>query len=187
MLFIPASPRLTFALMSGGDAPLLFEVDQDADVMRYINGGKLTSMQTIVEVMLPRMATYRQPERGYGIWQIRRYEDNAYLGWVLIRPMGFNSATPSTEDVEIGWRFKRQYWGQGYASEAASAVSEAVVANNPALQYLSAIAMPDNAGSIGVMRKLGMQFIKRYLHRDALGEVDAVLYRKSLKGAKDGM
>ena len=30
------------------------------------------------------------------------------------------------------------------------------------------------------MRKLGMQFIKRYMHQDALGEVDAVLYRKHI-------
>ena len=180
MLQVPATERLHFALLSEQDAQLFFEVDQDAEVMRYINGGKLTSMQTIVEVMLPRMAQYRDAERGFGIWQVRRTVDNAYLGWVLIRPMGFNSATPSNDDVEIGWRFKREYWGQGVASEAAKAVADAVLANNPNVQYLSAIAMPENAGSIGVMYKLGMQFIKRFMHRDALGDVDAVLYQKKL-------
>ncbi|WP_413229078.1 GNAT family N-acetyltransferase [Arsukibacterium sp.] len=56
-------------------------------------------------------------ERGYGIWQVRRNGDDACLGWVLIRPMGFNSQAPSTDDVEIGWRFKREYWGRGYATE----------------------------------------------------------------------
>ncbi|WP_397471609.1 GNAT family N-acetyltransferase, partial [Rheinheimera sp.] len=117
---------------------------------------------------------------GYGIWQVRRSVDNVYLGWVLIRPMGFNTATPSCDDVEIGWRLKRGYWGRGYASEAAGAVADVVLANNPNIQSLSAIAMPDNAGSIGVMRKLGMQFIKRFMHRDALGDVDAVLYQKKL-------
>ena len=180
MLQVPATERLHFALLSEQDAQLFFEVDQDAEVMRYINGGKLTSMQTIVEVMLPRMAQYRDAERGFGIWQVRRTADNVYLGWVLIRPMGFNSATPSNDDVEIGWRFKREYWGQGVASEAAKAVADAVLANNPNVQYLSAIAMPENAGSIGVMHKLGMQFIKRFMHRDALGDVDAVLYQKKL-------
>ena len=183
MLQIGATTRLHFTLLSEQDAQLLFEVDQDAEVMRYINGGTLTSMQTIVEVMLPRMAHYRNPVLGYGIWQVRRNDDNAYLGWVLIRPMGFNSQTPSTDDVEIGWRFKCQYWGCGYASEAAAAVAQAVLAHNPKVQFLSAIAMPDNAGSIGVMRKLGMQFVKRYLHCDALGDVDAVLYRMAVNAA----
>lgn len=177
MVNIPSSSRLSFQLLSEHDAALLFEVDQDEEVMRYINGGTCTSMQTIMEVMLPRMAKYRNPAAGYGIWQVRRQADDAYLGWVLIRPMGFNTATPSTDDVEIGWRFKRDYWGQGYASEAALAVAKAVLAQNQHVKYLSAIAMPDNLGSIGVMRKLGMQFIKRYIHQDALGDVDAVLYR----------
>ena len=180
MFAIPSSPRLSFTLLTEQDAELLFEVDQDEEVMRYLNGGKRTSMQQITEIFLPRMAKYRNPERGFGIWQVRRLEDNTYLGWVLIRPMGFNTATPSEDDVELGWRFMRPYWGQGYASEAAEAVALAVTANNPAVNNLSAIAMPDNAGSIGVMRKLGMQFIKRYLHQDALGEVDAVLYRKHI-------
>uniref|UniRef100_A0A486XVZ9 GCN5-related N-acetyltransferase n=1 Tax=Rheinheimera sp. BAL341 TaxID=1708203 RepID=A0A486XVZ9_9GAMM len=181
MLQISATTRLHFSLLSEQDATLFFEVDQDTEVMRYINGGKLTSMQTIVEVMLPRMAQYRDATSGYGIWQVRRSDDNAYLGWVLIRPMGFHTSTPSSDDVEIGWRLKREYWGQGYASEAAKAVADAVVANNNNVQFLSAIAMPDNAGSIGVMRKLAMQFIKRFVHRDALGDVDAVLYRKSVR------
>lgn len=179
MLQIPATARLNFTLLSEHDAPLLFEVDQDEEVMRYLNGGKRTSMQQIVEIFLPRMAQYRNPERGFGIWQVCRVEDNAYLGWVLIRPMGFNTATPSSDDVELGWRFKRDYWGLGYASEAARAVAETVLAHNSGVRYVSAITTPDNAGSIGVMRKLGMQFIKRYLHQDALGEVDAVLYRKN--------
>ena len=30
---------------------------------------------------------------------------------------------------------------------------------------------------IAASNRLGMQFVKRYLHRDALGDVDAVLYR----------
>ncbi|MDX1390863.1 MAG: GNAT family N-acetyltransferase [Rheinheimera sp.] len=185
MLSVPDSARLRFALLSDQDAQLLFDVDQDSEVMRYINGGTCTSMQTIINIMLPRMALYRDPLSGFGIWQVRRLSDEAYLGWVLIRPMDFTSATPSRTDVEIGWRFKRDYWGQGYASEAAQAIATAVLAQHAAVQYLSAIALPDNTGSIGVMRKLGMQFIKRYLHRDALGEHDAVLYRKKLMGAAD--
>ena len=60
---------------------------------------------------------------------------------------------------------------------------DAVLRHNPQLQYVSAIAMPDNTASIGVMRKLGMQFVKRYMHQDALGDVDAVLYRMSIGGS----
>ncbi|MBV2128741.1 GNAT family N-acetyltransferase [Arsukibacterium indicum] len=184
MIQVPATERLSFALLCQQDAQLLFDVDQDEEVMRYLNGGKRTSMQAIKEIFLPRMVQYRDSSRGFGIWQVRRRADDAYLGWVLIRPMGFNTTTPSADDVEIGWRFKREYWGRGYASEAARAVADAVLAHNCQVRFLSAIAMPDNAGSIGVMRKLGMQFVKRFLHRDALGEVDAVLYRQEINTKK---
>lgn len=177
MLQVANSNRLTFQLMTAEDAPLLFELDQDVEVMRYINGGTATSMQTIVEVLLPRMAKYYDPDRGFGIWQVRRQADNVYLGWVLIRPMGFNTESPSTEDLELGWRFKREYWGQGYATEAATAVANAVLTHNRQYQWLSAMAMPGNGGSIAVMKKLGMSFVKQYVHQDALGDVEVVLYR----------
>lgn len=180
MLRVQDTDRLNFTLLSMQDAELLYEVDQDEEVMRYLNGGKRSSMTDIEQVMLPRMAKYLDPARGFGIWQVRRLSDQAYLGWVLIRPMGFDTDAPAKDDVEIGWRFKRAFWGQGYASEAAQAVAQAVLADNPQVHYLSAIAVEDNLGSIGVMRKLGMQFVKKYRHRDSFGELDAVLYRLAI-------
>jgi|GEM_PF-6471142 len=53
---IKNSKRLSYALMGSDDADLLFELDQDIEVMRYINGGEMTSMQDIHHVFLPRMA-----------------------------------------------------------------------------------------------------------------------------------
>ncbi|MCC5826326.1 GNAT family N-acetyltransferase [Alkalimonas sp.] len=180
MLRVPNIDRLSFTLLTMQDAELLYEVDQDEAVMRYLNGGKRSSMADIEQTMLPRMAKYLDPALGFGIWQVRRLSDQAYLGWVLIRPMGFDTDTPASDDVEIGWRFKRAFWGQGYASEAAQAVAKPVLADKPQVHYLSAIAVEDNLGSIGVMRKLGMQFVKKYRHRDSLGELDAVLYSLKL-------
>lgn len=177
MFYIANSERLSFRLVAPQDADLLHQVDQDEEVMHYINGGCCSSMQTITEVMIPRMMLYRDPELGFGIWQIKRISDQNFLGWVLIRPLNFNTASPSLDSLEIGWRLMRPYWNQGYASEAALAIARAVLADKPQRTYLTAIAMPENIGSIRVMKKLGMQFNKRFLHRDALGEVDAVLYQ----------
>ena len=76
MLQITPSSRLNFVLMSMQDADLLHLVDQDEEVMRYLNGGKRSSMQQIQDVMMPRMALYRDEQTGFGIWQVRRSEDN---------------------------------------------------------------------------------------------------------------
>ena len=42
-LQIPASTRLQYRLLDAHDSELLFELDQDEAVMRFINGGRKTS------------------------------------------------------------------------------------------------------------------------------------------------
>ncbi len=185
---IPASRRLTFRLLDKQDAELLFRLDQDPAVMQYINGGVPSSMQDIVQRMLPRMQAYRDPVKGFGIYGVfarealmltsgQQLAKGDYLGWVLVRPMNFFTTGAEPDDLELGWRFFRHCWRQGIASEAAATVA-AVVAKQPGIARLSAIALPDNHGSVAVMQKLGMSYVKRYIHRDPLGDYDVVLYSK---------
>lgn len=187
---IPASQRLTFRLLDAQDAELLFRLDQDPAVMHYINGGVPSTMQDIVQRMLPRMQAYRNPAKGYGIYGVFAREAimltdgqslaaGDYLGWVLVRPMNFFTTGAEPDDLELGWRFFRHCWRQGIASEAAAAVA-AVLAGQPGIRKLSAIALPDNHGSVAVMKKLGMSYVKRYIHRDPLGDYDVVLYSKTV-------
>ena len=196
-MHIPATSRLHFRLLSQDDAGLLFEVDQDELVMKYINGGHKSSWQDIEQRMLPRMQAYRDVVLGYGLYGIFANEPSApwldqtsahpdYVGWVLVRPMNFFTSGAEHDNLELGWRLKRACWGHGIASEAASAIARevcnqrrhlAMTQQAPAVTQFSAIALPDNHASTGVMKKLGMRYIKRYIHRDPLGDYDVVLYR----------
>lgn len=198
---IPSTLRLSFQLMSDTDAGLLYDVDQDELVMRFINGGHKSSWQDIEQRMLPRMQAYRNPQLGYGIYAVFAKQalaspDNhvelsvgAYLGWILVRPMNFFTTGAEHDNLELGWRFKRECWGLGIASEAAAAVAQSVVKQRLPLntavpiRALSAIALPDNHASVGVMKKLGMQYVKRYIHHDPLGDYDVVLYQQSVSAA----
>ena len=56
---IADSNRLCFRMITEKDVQLLFQLDQDPEVMRYINGGTATTMQAIEEVYLPRLNAYR--------------------------------------------------------------------------------------------------------------------------------
>lgn len=162
--------------MNADDAQLLFDLDNDPAVMKYLTRGKISSMKTIKDVFIPRMQAYRNELKGWGLWQVNTIADDAFIGWVLIRPMGFFDGEIDYSDIEIGWRFKRSSWGNGYASEAASAVATQI-AKQPEVKTLSATALSDNSGSINVMKKLGMAFITEYSHTDDEGEQMAVLYR----------
>lgn len=183
-LQIPASARLQYRLLDANDSELLFELDQDEAVMRFINGGRKTSRAEIAQRLLPRMLSYRDPLKGYGLWQVCSKADNqqlpaAYLGWILVRPMGFFSDQPSSDNLELGWRFKQHAWGQGFATEAAHAVM-AALAQQGTVRYFSALADPDNSGSIAVMKKLGMQFIRQQQVQDPLGAHLAVIYQTAV-------
>ena len=177
---IANSQRLSFRLMGQEDAQLLFQLDQDSDVMLFINGGIPNSMADIHAIYLPRMKAFTNAEQGWGLWQVSEKTTQEYLGWVLVRPMDFFSDAPKFKDLELGWRFFKSTWGKGYATEAAQAICTALAKNND-IDYLSAIAVEDNVGSINIMNKIGMNFVKKYLHEDPLGDAEVVLYQMSVK------
>jgi RimJ/RimL family protein N-acetyltransferase len=57
--------------------------------------------------------------------------------------------------VEIGWRLAREHWGNGYASEAASACLRFGF-EKLTLKQIVAFTVPLNKRSIGVMERIGM-------------------------------
>ncbi|WP_251602687.1 GNAT family N-acetyltransferase [Pseudoalteromonas sp. NCCP-2140] len=171
---IARTARLSFRLMDENDAELLYELDNDPEVMKHLTRGKVSTMQGIKEVFIPRLNAYRNEQKGWGLWQVNIIESNIFIGWVLVRPMGFFEQ-PDFSDLEIGWRFKKMSWGKGYASEAALAIAKAV-SEPEEVKSLSATALKDNLGSIKVMEKLGLKFVKNYNHKDEQGELPAVLY-----------
>jgi len=188
-LRVPDSARLSFRLLDQHDAQVLFDVDQDPEVMRYLNAGICTPMEQIEQRMMPRMLAYRKPGLGHGIWQVSTRDDcealpARYIGWILVRPMGFFSDHPEPDNLELGWRFKRESWGLGFASEAASAVAEAVASHAAAadtpVRAFSALAVPENLASIAVMKRLGMQFVSQRLHQDPMWTAEIVEYSKQL-------
>ncbi len=165
--------------MNDQDADLLYQLDQDIEVMRYINGGEMTSREDIQQVFLPRMASYTNAEKGWGLWKVTVSDSDEFIGWILVRPMDFFSEKPQWDNLELGWRFMQKAWGHGYATEAASAIMHKLRARGLAKQF-SAIAMPGNQASIQIMKKLGMTYLKTDINKDPLGDVEVVYYQTSV-------
>lgn len=178
---IPNSNRLSYKLIDESDSEFLFQLDQNPEVMRYINGGSMTSREDIKNKFIPRHDAYKNQIKGWGLWKVTITENQQDIGWILARPMDFFSENPIWDDIELGWRFLQSTWGKGYASEAAIQIHQAL-AQLPENKFFSAIAMHGNDGSVGVMKKMGMKYIKSYVHSDAqLGDLDVVLYRMENK------
>jgi RimJ/RimL family protein N-acetyltransferase len=90
---------------------------------------------------------------GYAFAAAERKADGAFIGMVGIQTLDLNlSFCPC---VEIGWRLPRALWGQGYATEAASAWLDYGF-DVLGLAEIVAFTDRDNYRSLAVMRRLGM-------------------------------
>lgn len=90
---------------------------------------------------------------GFGIWAIVDKGKGVLLG-----RCGLNLIT-ETSEVEVDFVLGRDWWGRGYATEAAKAAL-AHGFENLKLDRIMALAKPDNTASRRVMEKIGMKYLR---------------------------
>jgi ribosomal-protein-alanine N-acetyltransferase len=91
--------------------------------------------------------------RGWGLWAVEIPGVAAFAGFTGFSPVPFEA--PFTPAVEIGWRFARAHWGQGYATEAARAALAFGFEMLPFDGYVSFTSV-GNTRSRAVMARIGM-------------------------------
>jgi RimJ/RimL family protein N-acetyltransferase len=92
-------------------------------------------------------------ERGFGAWAVEVPGTAAFVGYVGLAVPRFEA--PFTPCVEIGWRLAREFWGRGFATEAARAAL-AFGFEQVGLQEIVSFTVPGNLRSRHVMEKIGM-------------------------------
>lgn len=93
---------------------------------------------------------------GIGFAVAERRADGAFVGMVGLSRVRFGEPGPLEGALEIGWRLPRGAWGQGYATEAAAGWLAHGFGTLGAAEIV-AFAVPANARSLAVMRRLGMR------------------------------
>jgi len=101
-----------------------------------------------------RRAGAELKERGFGLWAVEAPGEAPFIGYVgLLDPYFRAHFTPA---IEIGWRLAFDHWGQGYATEAASAVL-GLAFGRFALTEIVSYTSHHNRRSRRVMERLGMR------------------------------
>lgn len=140
--------NLTLSPCCPGDRADFIDLELDPEVMRFLNGGAVDHERTD-----PKDVTFLMP-RGTEtyVWTARRTVNGEFVGWLCLFP-------ESETIAEIGYRLRRKDWGQGLASEAASAL---VNWGFRAVGYdkIVACTMAVNHGSRRVLEKIGLTYAR---------------------------
>lgn len=148
--------RLRLRRFMESDVENLFELDNDRDVMRYINGGTPTAIDVIRDEILPGFLEYDDGLLAYGFWAVIGRQEGDFLGWVSLRPL-----EGTLREASLGYRLHKAAWGKGYATEAARALLDQGF-GEMGLERVSATTYEKNVASCRVMEKLGMKLVRRF-------------------------
>ena len=159
------------------DAEALAPMYADPEVMRYVGDGRTLS-RTDTERSVRRMIE-RWEADGFGLFTTVRKHDGAVIGRVGLLVWNSETWEPTTRadgadvptEVEVGYTLARDYWGQGYATEAAGAVRDYALRELGA-ERLIALIIRGNSASENVARKLGLEYERDVL----LGRREAQLF-----------
>ena len=162
--------RLLIRDIAEADAELLFDLDSDPEVMRYIGPRPAADVQSYRD----RTRTVYIPWQSHS-WQGVRIvldrETRDFLGWVFIRNAAASVDAKDLgwirpDEVEVGYRYRRSAWGRGFATEAAKPFIEMALAD-PEIAAVVACARAGNAGSLRVLEKLGLQRVGEVMLPDS--------------------
>jgi len=161
------------------DAHALAPMYADPDVMRYVGDGRTLS-RAETERSVKRMIE-RWDADGFGLFTTVRKDDGAVIGRVGLLVWNTETWEPTTRaeapdgatEVEVGYTLGRDYWGQGFATEAAGAVRDYAL-GELAADRLIALIIHGNTASENVARKLGLEYERNIL----LGRREAQLFAR---------
>jgi RimJ/RimL family protein N-acetyltransferase len=154
------TPRLKLRMFQLDDWQPLSKMFAREDFVRYT----LKDPQT-------EWASWRILASYVGHWQLRSFGPYAVeekSSGKLVGPVGlyYPGDWPG---LEIMWSIAPEFWGKGYASEAAAKVKQAAI--EAGVERLISLIDPENARSIALAKRLGAVYEKTIPFRDGVADV----------------
>ncbi|MET9410033.1 GNAT family N-acetyltransferase [Streptomyces sp. NPDC002935] len=153
------TPRLLLRRWNDDDLAPMADINADSQVMRWIDDGSVRDLDETAEAI--EQWEEEWDEEGFGLFAVELLASGEMAGFAgLSVPEYLPEVLPA---VAISWRFGSQFWGQGYASEAAHATLEFALQDRGLDRVISISRMGDDA-SENIIRKLGMKSESEMTH-----------------------
>jgi RimJ/RimL family protein N-acetyltransferase len=148
-MYIAETSRLLLRQLTQEDAEHFYKLNLDPDVLQFTGDSVFESIEAARIFLQSYQGIYHK--YGLGRWAVIRKTDNTFLGWCGLK------YSEDTKEYDLGFRFFKEYWGNGYATEAAIS-SLQLGFNEFAIKEIVGRAMQINSASIRVLEKCGMKF-----------------------------
>jgi ribosomal-protein-alanine N-acetyltransferase len=154
------TPRLILRELVATDDKGMFELDSNAEVLKYL----YTEPQTKVEQSREVIAFIRKQyeDNGIGRWAVIEKQSGDFIGWAGLKLVK-QTINNHTNYYDVGYRLIPRYWGKGYASETCKA-SVDYGFNVLKLDLICATASMHNLASRKVLEKTGLTFMEEFLY-----------------------
>jgi ribosomal-protein-alanine N-acetyltransferase len=148
--------RLLCRPLQANDAPEMLALDSDPAVRRYLGGiGGPQAFSLTDSLATIQFIQDQYIANGIGRWAVLLRATGEFMGWAGLKLVA-GPVNGQHNFYDLGYRFRPQYWGQGYGYEAAQAWLNYGFATL-ALPRICAYADVDNAGSRRILEKIGLQ------------------------------
>lgn len=174
--------RMILRELELSDEENIFNLDSDPEVMKYISNGMASSREDVRSALIRTHDLYLKHQRRFGFWAAIEKSSHQFMGWFHFRPAKMDPE--NIKRIELGYRFKKIYWGKNFATEG----SRALIAkgfSQLGVEEVFAVTMKANLGSQGVMKKSGLLFSREFYDKEFPGtqdlDVEYVISRKDWK------
>ena len=150
MATILQTSRLHLRRLRPEDAPFILRLLNEPSFIEFIGDRGVRTLEDATAYILNGpVASYQK--HGFGLYLVEHKASGV--------PMGICGLLKrdTLEDVDVGYAFVPEFWGQGFALEAVAATL-AHARESFGIRRIVAITNPDNYPSIGLLEKLGFGF-----------------------------
>jgi RimJ/RimL family protein N-acetyltransferase len=158
MKIFAETERLIIREIVASDAAGLFAIDSDSDVNIYLGNNPVKSIEQTKDII--QFIRNQYIENGIGRWAMIEKTTHNFIGWTglkLVKELTNNH----NNYYDLGYRLNKNYWGKGFATEAAKASVDYGI-NQLNLKDIYAIADTNNIASKKVLEKVGLKFIETF-------------------------
>lgn len=147
--------RLFFRELITSDAEVMYELDSNPEVHKYLGGNPVTSIGQVEAAITNIREQYEK--NGIGRWAAILKETGEFIGWAGLKLE--SDVNGHAQYYDLGYRFIQRYWDKGYASEASKAFVDYGF-HVMKLVKICAYADANNAASRRVLEKAGLTFVE---------------------------